>query len=216
MTDGSVDLNEGFELRSQAAYELRTTLVHGFYVDVIRANAADLGAWLSTDDAVTTGAASFGKFLLGYWVGRTGILAIVTSRDPIEPQLSSALLLITRGLLYGGLVGVALAASYVCGIVLLFRHPIWRKWLSYFAPVGRMALTNYLGQSVICVVLFYGFGLYGRVGPTGSLVVTLGVITAQAVFSTLWLRRFQFGPAEWVWRSLTYRNRQPFLVPRLN
>jgi uncharacterized protein len=241
MTDGGVDPNTYFELRWQAASELRAAIVHGSYGDLIRANAADFWAWLSTDDAVTTGAASFGKFLLGYWVGRAGILALVTSRDSTEPQLSSALLLNRRGLLYGGLTGVVsqglipmlagdswqitllrsvlwdmgvvtLAASYVCGIVLLFRRPKWRKRLFYFAPVGRMALTNYLAQSVICSVLFYGFGLYGRVGPTGSLVVTLGVFTAQAIFSILWLKRFRFGPAEWVWRSLTYRERQPFSV----
>lgn len=243
-TDGGVNLNEGFELRWQAASELRTAFVHGSYPDVVRANAADIWAWLSTDDAATTGAASFGRFLLGFWAGRAGILAMAASRETTTRREMHALLLVRHGLVYGGLIGLAsqgatyllagdswqmtlaksllwdmgvlaLAASYVCGIVLLFRIPAWRKRLFYFAPVGRMALTNYLGQSVICVFLFYGFGLEwsGKVGPAGSLAVSLGVFTVQAFISTWWLRRFRFGPAEWVWRSLTYGNRQAFSLP---
>ena len=75
-----------------------------------------------------------------------------------------------------------------------------------------MALTNYLGQSVICVSLFYGLGLgwYGRVGPTAALAVSLGVFVVQALVSSWWLQLFRFGPAEWAWRSLTYGRRQPF------
>ena len=66
---------------------------------------------------------------------------------------------------------LALATSYVCAIVLLFRRPDWNRTLSFLAPVGRMALTNYLGQSVACILIFYGIGLgwYGRVGPTAVL-----------------------------------------------
>jgi uncharacterized protein len=107
---------------------------------------------------------------------------------------------------------LALATSYVCGVVLLFRRHDWNRTLHLLAPVGRMALTNYLGQSVICIFIFYGVGLgwYGRVGPTAALGITIAVFAAQAALSAWWLQRFRFGPAEWVWRSLTYGRRQPF------
>jgi uncharacterized protein len=107
---------------------------------------------------------------------------------------------------------LALAMAYVSGIVLLVRRPDWSRTLHVFAPVGRMALTNYLAQSLICIFIFYGIGLgaYGRVGPTAALGISVAVFAAQAAASACWLRRFRFGPAEWAWRSLTYGRMQPF------
>ena len=107
---------------------------------------------------------------------------------------------------------LALATAYVCGIVLLCRRPDWSRTLGLLAPVGRMALTNYLGQSVVCILIFYGIGLggYGRVGPAAILAIAVAVFGAQSAFSAWWLRRFRYGPAEWAWRSLTYGRRQPF------
>jgi uncharacterized protein len=212
---------------------------------MIRANAVDLWAWLTTDDALTTGLASFGKFLLGVWAGRAGIL-VRASADRADSD-DPAVVRMRRGLAWGFAIGVAcqvvlladqafpaldaetwgaqvaesalwhagvlaLATSYVCGIVLLCRRPDWSRTLGFLAPVGRMALTNYLGQSVICIFIFYGFGLswYGRVGPTATLGIVVVVFAAQAVFSAWWLRRFRYGPAEWAWRSLTYGQRQRF------
>ncbi len=74
-----------------------------------------------------------------------------------------------------------------------------------------MALSNYLFQSVICTTIFYsyGLGLYGGVGPAVGVGLTVVIFLIQVVLSVWWLRRFQFGPMEWVWRSLTYRKRQP-------
>jgi len=75
----------------------------------------------------------------------------------------------------------------------------------------RQALTNYLMQTVIATTLFYnyGFGLYNRVGPAAALVIALAIYAAQVVFSVLWLRRFDFGPAEWIWRTMTYGKAPP-------
>jgi uncharacterized protein len=74
-----------------------------------------------------------------------------------------------------------------------------------------MALTNYLTHSLLYLGLFYGFGLalLGRVGATFCLVISVAIFGAQILFSSWWLRRFRFGPAEWLWRSLTYGTRQP-------
>ena len=74
-----------------------------------------------------------------------------------------------------------------------------------------MALTNYLGQTVICTTLFYGHGLgwYGYADRVGQLGVVLAVWVFQLIASHLWLRAFHFGPAEWLWRSLTYMRPAP-------
>jgi uncharacterized protein len=74
-----------------------------------------------------------------------------------------------------------------------------------------MALTNYLMHSLMYLLLFYGFGLalLGRVGTTFCLGLSIVIFAAQILFSSWWLRRFRFGPAEWLWRSLTYGSRQP-------
>ena len=105
--------------------------------------------------------------------------------------------------------------AYAAGFCLLYnRCPEGGGW-KLLAKPGRMACTNYLGQSVLGILLFYGIGLGlgGRVSLLGTELVALGVYAFQTVFSTLWLRFFQFGPVEWVWRMLTYGQRLPLLLP---
>jgi uncharacterized protein len=110
-------------------------------------------------------------------------------------------------------VGIlALAFAYLSALVLLFhRSATWRRRLGHLAPVGRMALTNYLTHSVLYFVLFtgVGFGLYGEVGPALCVGLALIIFAAQMTFSRWWLARYRFGPAEWVWRTLTYGKVQP-------
>ncbi|PRO67086.1 DUF418 domain-containing protein [Alkalicoccus urumqiensis] len=101
------------------------------------------------------------------------------------------------------LAGPLLMLFYVSVLVLLVSGGAPLAWL---APVGRMALTNYLLQSVIGVLLFhgYGFGLYGSVGAFTGMLIALGVFAAQVVLSQLWLKRFRQGPMEALWRKWTY------------
>ncbi|WP_338277565.1 DUF418 domain-containing protein [Corallococcus caeni] len=103
------------------------------------------------------------------------------------------------------------AAVYVSGVTLLFQRAPWQRALGLLAPVGRMALTNYLSQSIISVLFFYGYGLgfITKLGPAACVAYCLTVFSVQVVWSHLWLSRFRFGPAEWVWRSLTYGKAQP-------
>jgi uncharacterized protein len=86
--------------------------------------------------------------------------------------------------------------------------------LAVFAPAGRAALTVYLSQTLICIALFYGIGLGfgGQVGPTLFLPIAVAIFAAQVLLSFVWLRRFRFGPMEWLWRSLTYGKRQPLVI----
>ena len=86
-----------------------------------------------------------------------------------------------------------------------------QRLLAPIAAAGRMALTNYLMQSVVCTLLFYGygFGLHDRVGIAQGVGLTVLIWGVQVVLSALWLARFQYGPMEWLWRSLTYGKRLP-------
>jgi uncharacterized protein len=107
--------------------------------------------------------------------------------------------------------GISLGLCYISGMVILFIKGR-SGWLSAnLAPVGRMALTNYLMQSVICALLFhsYGFGLYGEFKIWQGIILTFLIFALQIVVSRWWLNRFQFGPFEWLWRSLTYWRFQP-------
>ena len=108
-----------------------------------------------------------------------------------------------------------LAAGYVSAVTLMLERPQWARRLGIFAPVGRMALTNYLTQTIVMVLLFngYGGGLIGRTGPAIGLVIALAVFGLQMIISPIWLSHFRFGPAEWVWRSLTYGKAQPMRQP---
>lgn len=107
--------------------------------------------------------------------------------------------------------GLFVAMGWIGCVMLLSRSKRFVRATWLLAAVGRMALTNYLMQSILCTWIFYGYGLglYGHVERLGQLMIVLGVWALQLVASPLWLRRFRFGPAEWLWRSLTYRHMQP-------
>lgn len=113
---------------------------------------------------------------------------------------------------YWGSLAVALSyAAVVC---------LWQKgrWLLFIrnmlARIGKTALTNYLLQTLICTTLFYGhgFGLYGRLERWQQALVVVGVWAVQILFTEFWLRRYDQGPFEYLWRSLTYWHLRP--IPR--
>jgi uncharacterized protein len=115
----------------------------------------------------------------------------------------------------GGLfnyVGSVFVALGHVGAVMLVCKAGLATWLTRrLAAVGRMALSNYLAHSVICSLLFYGYGLglYGGVSRAGLVPIVLAIWAVQLFVSPLWLHHFRFGPAEWLWRSLTYGTPQP-------
>jgi len=105
------------------------------------------------------------------------------------------------------------AQSLACGaaITLVVQAGHCERWLRPIGCAGRMALSNYLLQSLVCTTIFYsyGFGLFGSIGRATGLTLTALIFALQVVFSTWWLGHFQFGPMEWLWRTLTYGSRQP-------
>ena len=100
----------------------------------------------------------------------------------------------------------ALAIFYITSLLLLLRTAIGRQWIAPLAVVGRTALTNYLLQSIICTTIFYsfGFGLFAQVSPWLGVLMAIVIYAILAVLSHLWLKRYKFGPMEWVWRMVTY------------
>jgi len=111
--------------------------------------------------------------------------------------------------------GSFLVAFGHVGLVMLLCKSGVLSWLTRrLAAVGRMALTNYLAHTLICTTLFYGwgFGLFGRLSRAEMMAIVPLIWLFQLIVSPIWLARFRFGPAEWLWRSLTYGQRQPMRV----
>jgi uncharacterized protein len=106
---------------------------------------------------------------------------------------------------------ILLCAAYVASFVLLLRMRCAKRWVGWLAPLGRMALTNYLMHSLVFSTLFYGYGAgwFGQVPRFQQMGLVVGMILFQAIFSRLWLANFNYGPMEWLWRSATYLKWQP-------
>jgi uncharacterized protein len=106
---------------------------------------------------------------------------------------------------------VVLALGYAAAVIDAVSLSFGRSVLAWAAPLGRMAFTNYLAQSVIFGWIFYGYGLaqFARLGVSQALAIGISVYVAQVVFSALWLRRYRFGLVEWLWRSCMYGVPQP-------
>jgi uncharacterized protein len=167
-------------------------------------------------------------FLLGMWVWRKGIVQRLADYEPVlrrvcawclpigailSMYVATVMLLpekVTPWRFSAGILWLPgahiLAAGYVSGLAVLFLRDDWRKLLTPFAAVGRMALTDYLMQSLVCTLFFYHYttGLFGRVGPVWGLLVTVIFYSLQVVISNWWLSNYRFGPMEWLWRGLTY------------
>jgi uncharacterized protein len=156
---------------------------------------------------------TIGLFLVGALAWRSGIVQ--------NPRRLFAIALpaigLGAGLLYRGiepLGTIVLALGYGAAILGIAQFERGKKLLGWAAPLGRMAFTNYVVQSVIFGWIFYGYGLglFGRLGITPALAIGLIVYAAQVRFSTWWLHHYRYGPLEWLWRTLMYGVRQPMVV----
>ncbi len=109
--------------------------------------------------------------------------------------------------------GIAFAFCYGSGIILLYAKRKENYLLGLLSGVGRMALTNYLCQSIIVAFIIYpfGLGLFGKIEIWQSILLTITVFIIQMYVSRWWLKKFYFGPFEWLWRCLTYGTIQPLL-----
>lgn len=149
-----------------------------------------------------------------FWGYGTGLpLAIWSVRELVAHDFDFIYTFTVAGH-YNYAAGVLVSLGHVGLVMLVCRAGLFAALRRRLAAVGRMALTNYLMHTVICTLIFYsyGLGLFGRLPRFPLMGAVLAVWLLQLTVCQPWLERFRFGPAEWLWRSLTYRKLQPFRV----
>ena len=193
--------------------------------------------WLSGGMMAAWLVYALGRFALGAAIGRSGILDDIPRFIPLLRKI--AWIAIPSGLIAGLAIrlvvrevlvlpgdvetnrevanalrspaALLLAAGYCAGIVVALQRDWGRRLFGVFAPVGRMALTNYLAQGLIYGFVLFGvgpgLGLAGRIGSFAVLLICIAFFAFQTAFSHWWLARYRFGPMEWLWRALTYGSR---------
>ncbi len=187
---------------------------------------------------------TFAFFLLGMWIGRTRLFENLQTNAPLLKKIilwsaaGTIAMIPLFWYMFSQMESIfdftswwsmfALSAYdnfnffftifLAAGFVYLYELPKMQRLLSWFAPYGRMALTNYVFQSLIGTFLFFNWGL-GYIGQFRNIelfIIGLLIIGAQMIISFYWLKNFKYGPLEWAWRSLTYMKIQPFIAqPKL-
>ncbi|MBF6175725.1 DUF418 domain-containing protein [Nocardia blacklockiae] len=216
--DTSSLLPDGDQARAAGAEQ--TAALLGGWGDILGEHLSGLGL-LVAQALSLQGPTALAMFLLGMVAGRRELLARVRGDEPVLRRIRwiGYPLGLAGGLVYalgGGpsntftaLAGIAsaplLSAAYVATLLRLMHRPRTAWLRSALAPAGRIALTNYLAQSAIGLLIFTGIGLgaAGSVSPAGLVVLACAVFAGQLAVSALWLRRFRYGPAEWVLRAIT-------------
>lgn len=167
-----------------------------------------------------------GLFLLGFYIGRNRLYARLDENKKLLRRITAGGFIIglPLSLLYAwsgmnghpwGMAGHTLlytvsvfqmGLAYATGFRLCYLHNKNHRVFRLLATPGRMALTNYIGQSIWGIIIFYGigFGLGADTGLVYALLIATGVYVIEIAFSHLWLHFCQFGPLEWIWRMLTY------------
>jgi len=181
---------------------------------------------------------TFGYFLVGLWLGKIGLFKRMEDFLPkMKKTIWWSIAAIVIGFLAAGAafgtapqpvdfkhwqhvmgincfdwVALSMSVIILCLFILIYQKPKWENRINFFAPYGRMALTNYILQSVIGTFLLFGWGL-GFLGQLRTLylfLIAIILIIFQTMFSKYWLQNFRYGPLEWLWRCGTYMKWQKF------
>ncbi|MBD8642639.1 DUF418 domain-containing protein [Stenotrophomonas sp. CFBP 13724] len=176
-----------------------------------------------------TGPEIFGMFLIGAWFARSGALADPTRFAPLYARLRwiampvGVVLMLASAAWHPYLApgeftvqtGLSYALAAVASLLMALGYLGWivhaRHALGWLAAPGRMALTHYLLQSLLCTWLFFGYGLgfFEQLPRAWQLVFAVALFALQVGISNLWLARFRHGPMEWLWRAMTYLHWPP-------
>jgi uncharacterized protein len=224
------EARQQFVRRAQEEFDIKQS---GRLNDVVSMNAAS-GIDSKLSFQIVTGRLwiTFGLFLLGLCAGRsdlfrdtsanrktfrrillwTGLIALAASVFTYHypgPTRPATLFEVFAAFIFS-VQQASLSAFYVAGVTLLF----WRKptsSLARLAAMGKMGLTTYLTQTVFGLIVFYGFGfgLLGHLGVAASIALAVAFYVVQIFLAQWWMRHFNLGPMEWLWRSLTYLKLQP-------
>ena len=166
-----------------------------------------LGGWLLRSDRLRNPDAHRTSFRRLFWIGLPvgGLLAIAAMQlmagvDPMVPDARAAAAITVMGI-----ASLLLALAYLSALVLAVRGP-WPWLRDLLAPVGRLALSNYLLQSLVFSTLFYGYGggWFGAVPRAWQVAMAIAFFLLQVLASHWWVRRFRYGPLEWLWRAASY------------
>jgi uncharacterized protein len=230
----AADFHLQHEAFVDAVWRAELIFAQGSFAEVSAQRLDDLDFMLSS--LAFFGIGILGYFLIGVWFVRSGLILNCTDNLPWfrrvaalgiafglplciagfwlmrgqspmlpTPAMAAASTLTTLG-------NLLMSLAYLSAIVLLLHQPRWHDQLQRLAPAGRMALSNYLLQSLIWTWAFYayGLGLYGQVPRWGMALAAVLFFALQVLASQWWLARFRIGPLEWLWRALTYLS-----LPRL-
>lgn len=224
---------ENLSMKPEVVAEERRAFGHGSYLDQLRVRAGFAFVFQTFVFIYYDGSRVGGLMLIGMALLKLGWLSGQRSRRSycwlmliglglglpldgygIHRQLATGfdtLVWINEGYIHY-LASLLVSLGYLGLVMLAVRSDRFSWVAARLAAVGRMALTHYLLQSLICTTLIYswGFALYDRVDRVGLVGLVLGIWAFQLWVSPIWLARYRFGPLEWAWRSLTYWRRQPF------
>lgn len=171
-----------------------------------------LGSWFTSSGALAAPERFPRLYALLRWVALPLGLLLTLAGTYWKPYLQPGAydLPTTAAMALVAIGAVPMCLGYLAWIVR------WRVALRGLAAVGRMALTHYLLQSLLCTLLFYHYGLgaFEQVPRAWQLLLALALFAAQVAISHVWLRRFRFGPVEWLWRAMTYRQWPAMRVAR--
>ena len=237
--DESVPAADGRVLRYREqvarSTEERVVLTQGSYPDAVAMRFRQLDERMV--DEVGFSVLLMGVFLIGVWFVRSGVIARAPDHKPLFRRLASVGIPLGVGLgLLGSLIATGrppgvddgghdlahallslgslpAALGYIGAVMLMLHSRGALARIRLLAPFGRMALSNYLMQSLTFSLLFYahGIGLWG-IGRTAQVGIALGLCALQICLSHWWLARFQYGPVEWLWRALTYLSWPPMRI----
>lgn len=184
--------------------------------------------------------AVFFYFLVGLYAGKMEIFTNLAEQRPLLKKILVRALpagiflmilyvLVEREVVPGGTLlrptwlwilnygaSIFLFFSYTALVLIAMQNVAGRKLLSPPAAAGRMALSNYLAQTMICIFIFngYGAGLYGQVSVSRGILLAIGIYCLQVFWSNIWLKYFCYGPMEWLWRTITYGKSQPIRLAK--
>lgn len=222
------------DMESHRIAEYYETIKNGSLLDVFTTNSwnGHLDKMNFQYGTFGRGYFTFAFFLIGLYVGRTAFFKKFKEERKFTKKVligSIILLVVSMGITAGafislgqegninswlGMIGLsgmdlanlAMTLIYIVSFAILYQKVKPEKWLAKFAPYGRMALTNYVLQSLVGTALFYGwgFGYLGELQNIYTFVIAIAFIGLQVWVSKIWLNYFKYGPLEWIWRSLTF------------
>ena len=205
----------------------------GTFMEATAQRLADFGMMIGF--VVIFGAFILGLFLVGAWFTRSGAIARPEQHARVFAGLRWVALPLGMAMVLGSywlvptmdynrldllasgaqvlqmLGGAVVALGYLAWFVRGLQSPVLGRFLGLLAPAGRMALTNYLMQSLVCTWIFYGYGLgyFEQLPRAWQPLFVLALFGLQVALSHWWLARFRFGPMEWLWRAATYLQLPP-------